>query len=209
METEAKEEPEIERKPEIEKEATMETEAKEEPEIERKPEIEKELEIERELLDSLKGIYEETLQISELDVEERKLICELCAILVRILDYLEASVQVPVEILPPTKIQRKESVLNANGYIITTYKDGTVESRILEDYSPEIIIEIIKRVLPKLRHLASARRQKLSSRVNFFDKINRELRTARDSIDKIEKEKSLQVDSIKKDIMERRKSDGG
>jgi len=140
-----------------------------------KKELEKtKTEIEQKFVDLLKGINEETLQLSELLIEENKLAHELCDLLKHILSHFKMSVTIPSNAVPFFK-KTKEIILNAQGNLILVDEEGRVDSRLLEDYPTDIILMVAWSFIPQLKKSISLYRKRVSLRVNFFNKINREL----------------------------------
>jgi len=131
-------------------------------------------EIEQKFFDFLKVINRETLQLSEFLVEENKLSRELCNLLRQILKRLNASFNIPPEAIPELK-KAKEIILNAEGHLIVIPDEGEVDSKVLEDYPPDVILMVFCSVIPKLGRLMELYRKKISLRVNFFEKTYREL----------------------------------
>ena len=140
-----------------------------------KKELEKtKAEIEQRFVDLLKGINEETLQLSESLIEEKKLAHELCDLLKHILSHFKMSVTIPPKAVPFFK-KTREIILNAQGNLILVDEEGRVDSRLLEDYPIDIILMVAWSFIPQLKKSISLYRKQVSLRVNFFNKINREL----------------------------------
>lgn len=131
-------------------------------------------EIEQKFVDLLKGINEETLQLSESLIEEKRLAHELCDLLKHILSHFKMSVTIPPKAVPFFK-KTREIILNAQGNLILVDDEGRVDSRLLEDYPTDIILMVAWSFIPQLKKSISLYRKQVSQRVNFFNKINREL----------------------------------
>jgi hypothetical protein len=139
-------------------------------------EIEKsKVEIEQKLQELLKSINEEVLQLSEFLMEESKLMKELCISLRHILKKLNVSFNVPPQDLPLPKRVSKV-ILNEEGHLILVYEKGEVNSAFLAEYPPEIVMAVLWSVMPELAKVVMLYRKKISTRVNFFGKVKKELK---------------------------------
>lgn len=140
-------------------------------------EIEKsKVEIEQKLQELLKSINEETLQLSEFLMEESKLMKELCGSLRQILKRLNVSFSIPPQNLPlPKRVQKV--ILNEEGHLILVYEKGEVNSAFLAEYPPEIVMAALWTVMPELAKVVMLYRKKISTRVNFFGKVKKELKS--------------------------------
>jgi hypothetical protein len=161
-------------------------------------------EIEQKFLDLLKGINEETLQLSEIVIEEKRLAHELCDLLKQILSNLNMSITIPSKAVPPLK-EKGEIILNAQGNLIFVSEEGKVDSKLLEEYPPDVILMIAWSAIPQLKESIASYRKKVGIRVNFFNKINRELKnvqgvflTSKEKTEEDELEELFQEDAVKK-----------
>jgi len=140
-------------------------------------EIEKsKIEIEQKLQELLKSINEETLQLSEFLMEENNLMNELCASLKQILKKLNVSFNIPPQDIPLQK-KIKKVILNEEGHLILVHEKGEVNSAFLAEYPPEIVMAVLLVVMPELAEVMVLYRKKISTRVNFFGKIKKELKS--------------------------------
>jgi hypothetical protein len=138
-------------------------------------EIEKKrAELEQKLFDFLKVINEGTIRLNESLIEETKLSYEICRILRQILKRLKFSFTIPSEALPWLR-KTRQIILNEEGLLIMVYENGDVNSKLLEDYPPSILLTVLEYVIPKLGKLVELYGEKISVRVNFFKRIYQEL----------------------------------
>jgi len=133
-------------------------------------------EIEKRFNELLTTISEETIQLSEFLMEEKKLIQELCMFLRHILKRLNMTFDIPPKAVPELQTKAKKIVLNREGHLIVIYEKEKVNSRVLEDYSPEIVLSVIWNVIPELEKSIKAYRKKISERVGIFERIRKELK---------------------------------
>jgi len=139
-------------------------------------EIEKSrVEIEQKLQELLKSISEETLQLSEFLMEENNLMNELCASLKHILKKLNVSFNIPPQDMP-IRQKVKKVILNEEGHLILVHEKGEVNSAFLAEYPPEIVMAVLWVVMPELAKVIMLYRKKISTRVNFFGKVKKELK---------------------------------
>lgn len=134
------------------------------------------VEIEKRFNELLTTISEETLQLSEFLLEETKLIQELCMFLRQILRRLNMTFNIPLKAIPEMQERAKKIVLNKEGHLIVMYEKDKINSKILEDYPPEIVLSVIWNVIPELEKSIKTYRRRISERVSIFERIKKELK---------------------------------
>jgi hypothetical protein len=140
-------------------------------------EIEKStVEVEQKLQEILKSIREETMQLSEFFMEENKVMNELCISLKQILKKLNVSFNIPPQDVPLKK-RVKKVILNEEGHLILVYEKGEVHSAFLAEYPPEIVMAVLLVVMPEMAKVIMLYKKKISTRVSFFGKIRKELKS--------------------------------
>ena len=140
-------------------------------------EIEKsKVEIEQRLQEFLKNINEETLQLSEFLMEENKLVSELCMSLKQILKKINVSFTIPPQNLPLKK-NVKKAILNEEGHLILVHEKDEMHSAFLAEYPPEIVMAVLWETMPELAKVITLHKKKISTRVNFFERIKKELKS--------------------------------
>jgi hypothetical protein len=132
-------------------------------------------EIEQKLQELLKSISEETLQLSEFLMEENNLMSELCMSLKQILKKLNVSFNIPPQDVPLRK-NVKKVILNEEGHLILVHEKGEVASAFLAEYPPEIVMAVLWLIMPELAKVIMLYRKKISTRVNFFGRVKKELK---------------------------------
>jgi len=132
-------------------------------------------EMEQKFEELLRVIREETLQLSEFLIEEKRLIHELYVLLKLALRQLNASFHISAKMIPLSE-RIKHVILNEEGHLILINDKGGVSSKALEDYPPEVILNVLWVVLPELSEMIVSYRKRISFRVNIFQKISREFR---------------------------------
>jgi len=132
-------------------------------------------EMEQKFEELLRIIREETLQLSEFLIEEKKLTHELYVLLKPVLKQLNTSFNIPTKAIPLSE-RVKQIFLNAEGHLILIDEKNGVSSKALEDCPPEVILNVLWVVIPALSGAIVSYRKRVSFRVNLFNRINQELR---------------------------------
>jgi hypothetical protein len=132
-------------------------------------------EMEQKFEELLRIIREETLQLSEFLVEEKKLTHELYVLLKPILKQLNTSFNIPTTVIPLTE-RAKQIFLNAEGHLILVDEKNRVSSKALEDCPPETILNVLWVVIPAISGAIVSYRKRVSFRVSLFNRVNRELK---------------------------------
>ena len=136
-------------------------------------------EVERKFAELLTTLSEETLQLSEFLIEERKLVQELCSALREILRSLNMSLDISVKSVPDFAGKVKQVTLNNEGHLLLIHENGEVVSKLLENYPPQVILAIVWNVVPKLEKFLRNYRRKISDRVGIFEKVRKGLKNIR------------------------------
>ena len=134
------------------------------------------VDIEKRFNELLTTLSEETIQLSEFLMEEKKLIQELCMFLRHILKRLNMTFDIPLKAVPEMQTKAKKIMLNREGHLIVMYEKDKVNSRILEDYPAEIVLSVIWNIIPELEKSIKTYRKKISERVGIFERIRKELK---------------------------------
>ena len=174
-------------------------------------EVEKAIvEIEEKFLDSLKVINEEILQLSEFLIEDKKLAQELCRLVKPILKHLNLSFTIPARAIPLFE-KTDQIILNEDGHLIFVHEKNKIDSKALKEYPPEIVLLVFLNIIPKLGKVLKLYRRKVGMRVNFFEKMYRELENAKrafvtsnQSLDR-GLEEAIEVDGVKKTLFAKSK----
>lgn len=132
-------------------------------------------EMEQKFEELLRVIREETLQLSEFLVEEKRLIHESYVLLKLTLRQLNASFHISPKMIPLSE-KTRHVILNEEGHLILVNEKGGLSSKALEDYPPEVILNVLWVILPELSEMIVGYRKRISFRVNIFEKIGREFK---------------------------------
>lgn len=165
--------------------------------------------VNEQMQESLKVLSEETLQLSELIWQEAKLIREFCALLKQVLRQLNMSFNLPVSIFPEGR-KLQQVILNSEAHLILVNDRNEVDSKALEEYSSDIVFNLVSIIIPELSKSLTLYRQKINVKIELFDRVNRELRNLRNMSDsrsnKHEENNAPIDDGIKKTLMEQKKN---
>jgi len=127
------------------------------------------------LEETLRVITEETLQLSEVLWQEEKLIKEFCVLLRKVLRQLNLSVNIPTHVFPQTERIQK-IILNEEAHLISINDRNEVQSKVLEDFPPQIVYKIALFTIPELSKSFASHRKETNARIGLFERINQELR---------------------------------
>jgi hypothetical protein len=124
--------------------------------------------------ESLKTINQETHQLSQLLLQEKRLVKELCSLLKLILKRLQLSFNLPPHLFPQASKTLK-TILNDEAHLIFLHNQS-VKSIALEGCPPQVVFDVASFIIPELSKALAFYKKKVSSRVNVLNRINEELR---------------------------------
>ena len=123
-----------------------------------------------------KSLQEETLQISELIEMERSYASEVATQLKQIVLPLNLSYHIKPDTISKNDASITDAILTPQGIVCVFSSAGTVITKPVESFQSEVIMRILKEVIPEAKALMNEKRQKLSGRVVALEKISKELR---------------------------------
>ena len=123
-----------------------------------------------------KSLQEETLQISELIEMERNYSSEIALQLKQIIQPLNLSYHIKPDTISKTDASITDAILTPQGIVCVFSNAGTVITKPVESFQSEVIMRILKEVIPEAKALMNEKRQKLSGRVVALEKVSKELR---------------------------------
>lgn len=129
----------------------------------------------QDMLKSLDGLVDETLQILELNNEEGNIIGEVCETVRMMLTQLKTSVTVSPSLLGPEG-DVKRAVLGHDGRITITHKDDEVEYKALTDFRSGKLMEILGDVFPKLKSATSDYRKTIEERLTVYRAASKKMK---------------------------------
>jgi len=145
--------------------------------------VEKEVEQEGQLNESLnevkrslKSIKDDIGQICELATEENSLVTAFFESLLNFIKPLTTTIDVSTEALPKELGLVSHAHLDPTGHLIIFYENKRAELKDLHRKEHrDLLIIVIKDILPKLKHLTNKYRQKIEQRMKLLSAITMEL----------------------------------
>jgi len=147
---------------------------------------EKRREIENRFNEFLKAINEETTQLGQFLIEEKKLINELCGLLTPILTRLKVSFTIPSTFIKSFEGAR-QITLDSKGHLIIARDNEKVESKFLAEYPSDIVLAVFCVIIPELEKAMKTYRRNVTKRVSLLEKIKYELKNLHEAVLPVEK----------------------
>lgn len=129
-----------------------------------------------ELIRALRMVREDVGQICELSAEEGKIVEAFSLALLRLMKPLAKAIPVDTSALPRELGDIKSANIIPEGDLIVLYGDGSMEAIDLRDEANrDLLLEIIRNVMPKFNGLIAERRAKIEGRMGLLASITGEL----------------------------------
>lgn len=129
-----------------------------------------------ELIDSLKSVQDDIGQICELTSEEETLVNEFFESLLKLIQPIATTIQVSTEVLPDEMGDVARASIDPTGQLMIQYRDGRMALKnLLEEENRDLMTSVLEDVLPKLKQIFSARREKIEGRMKFLSAITKEI----------------------------------
>jgi hypothetical protein len=140
-----------------------------------KPSKDQEMSI-QELAAALKSMADDVGQISELASEEKLLVTEFFASLLKLMQPLTKSMPVSTRALPAEVGNIVKAYIDPTGHLALLHEDGHMELKNLtEEQNRDLMILVIKDVMPKFKSLTSMQKCKIEQRINFLSAVTNEI----------------------------------
>ena len=140
-----------------------------------KPNSENEMSI-QELAAAMKSMADDVGQISELASEEKLLVTEFFASLLKLMQPLTPSMPVSTSALPAEAGNVVKAYIDPTGHIALLHEDGHMELKNLaEEQNRDLMIMVIKDVMPKFKSLTSMQKRKIEKRITFLSAVTNEI----------------------------------
>lgn len=147
---------------------------------------------ENKLNELLRAVNDEASQLTQFLAEEKDLTNELCSLLTQILKRLRIAFNIPPEYL--AKIDDAKHIkLNTEGHLIIIRSGNKIDSKLLRDYSPEVILAVMLSIIPELEKAIKTHRKNISQRVTILEKIKQELKSLQEAFSPDAKESFEQL----------------
>jgi hypothetical protein len=130
----------------------------------------------QELDDSLKSVADDVGQITELASEEKNLVAEFLTSLLKLMQPLASAMSVSASALPAEVGNVVQAYVDPTGHLALFHDDGHFELKNLaEERNRELLIVVVKDVLPKFKQLTSAQKRKVEDRIKFLAAVTKEM----------------------------------
>jgi hypothetical protein len=130
----------------------------------------------QELLDSLKSIQDDIGQICELTSEEKVLVTEFFESFLKLMQPLAATLPVSTSTLPKEIGEVAQAYVDPLGHLMLLHQDGHAEiENLREEKHRDLMIDIIKDIMPKFKQLTNLHRQKIEERMKFLSSVTKEM----------------------------------
>jgi hypothetical protein len=140
-----------------------------------KPSDEHEMSI-QELAAALKSMADDVGQISELASEEKLLVTEFFASLLKLMQPLTTAMPVSPTALPAEGGNVAKAYIDPTGHLALLHEDGHMELKNLtEEQNRDLMILVIKDVMPKFKSLTSLQKRKIEKRIKFLSAVTNEI----------------------------------
>jgi hypothetical protein len=140
-----------------------------------KPNNEYEMSI-QELAAALKSMADDVGQISELASEEKLLVTEFFTSLLKLMQPLTTSMPVSTTVLPAEEGNIVKAYIDPTGHLALLHEDGHMELKNLADeQNRDLLIMVIKDVMPKFKSLTSLQKRKIEERIKFLSAVTNEI----------------------------------
>ncbi|MBN1357329.1 hypothetical protein JW988_01030 [Candidatus Bathyarchaeota archaeon] len=130
----------------------------------------------QELAAAMKSVADDVGQISELASEEKLLVKEFFTSLLKLMQPLTPSMLVSTSALPAETGNIVKAYIDPTGHLALIHEDGRMELRNLsEERNREIMIIVVKDVMPKFKSLTSLQKRKIEKRIQFLSAVTNEI----------------------------------
>jgi hypothetical protein len=130
----------------------------------------------KELATALKSMADDVGQISELASEEKLLVTEFFASLLKLMQPLTTSMPVSTTALPAEVGNIVQAYIDPTGHIALVHEDGQMELKNLaEERNRDLMVMVIKDVMPKFKSLTSMQKRKIEKRIKFLSAVTNEI----------------------------------
>jgi hypothetical protein len=137
----------------------------------------------QELVASLRNVADDIGQTVELSSEEKLLVAEFFATLLKLMRPLAPAMSVSTTALPEDVGPVVQAYIDPTGHLALIYEYGHLELKDLgEEKYRDLMIAVVEDVLPKFQNLTSAQKRKVENRLNFMSTVTKELQKISEAI---------------------------
>jgi len=129
-----------------------------------------------ELIQSMKSLQDDFGQIFELSSEENRIVDVFFDSFLKLMKPLANTISVSPVSLPDEIGNVIQANVDPKGNLVLLYPNGQVEIRNLcEKNERDLMICVLKDVMPKFKHLTSEYRKRIENRMNFLSSVTKEM----------------------------------
>ena len=124
----------------------------------------------------MKSLQDDVGQICELASEETRVVEVFFESFLKLMQPFAKTMSVSLGALPEELGDVAQANIDPTGHLMILHQDGQVELRDLsEETQRDLMVRVIKDVMPKFKQLTSAQRQKVEDRINFLSSVTNEM----------------------------------
>ena len=139
-----------------------------------------------EIINSLKSVADDIGQINELLTEEKLLVAQFFASLLKLMQPFTSAIAISPSALPAPFKNAKEAHIDPTGHLAVTFDDGLFELvDLAEQRNLDVMVAVIPDLLPKFKNLASAQKSKIEDRIKLLSTVTKEMQKISDSLSSV------------------------
>jgi hypothetical protein len=137
----------------------------------------------QELVESLKSTADDIGQISELTSEEKILVSQFFASLLKLMRPLAPSITVNPAALPSQVGSVVQAHVDPTGHLLLQYVDGHIELvNLSEEKNRDLMMAVVGDVVPKFKNLTSQQKRKVENRIKLLSSITKEIQKSSEAL---------------------------
>ncbi len=130
----------------------------------------------KEFADSLRSLADDIGQISELASEEKLLVAEFFTSLLKLMQPLTTAIPVSTSALPAEVGNIVQAYVDPTGHLALLHEDKHMELKnLIEERNRDLMIMVIKDIMPKFKNLTNAQKNKIENRIQFLSAVTKEI----------------------------------
>ncbi len=137
----------------------------------------------QEIIDSLRSTADDIGQISELSSEEKLLVSQFFASLLKLMKPLAPSISVNQLALPSQVGDVVQAHVDPTGHLLLQYVDGHVELvNLSEEKNRDLMMVVVSDVIPKFKSLTANQKRKLENRIKLLSSVTKEIQKSSEAL---------------------------
>jgi hypothetical protein len=139
-----------------------------------------------EIINSLKNVADDVGQINELLSEEKLLVTQFFASLLKLMQPLTDAIGISPSAIAPHFKNVAEAHVDPTGHLALTFDDGLFKLLDLaESRNVDLMLAVIPDLLLKFRNLTSAKKSKIEDRIKFLSIVTKEMQRSSDFLSSV------------------------